>query len=395
MNLALNNVAAAVTTTADDAAAAAATATTSRRVPAPDASVRELMRAFLPLLERPGVTELVVNRPGSVMLESNTGWETVSVPELTFDKLMSIAVAIAQFTQQEISARRPILSAMLPAGERIQIVVPPVTEPGTVSLTIRRPSATIRTLEEYEAGGVFEALETAGATDTGDHAEAGDHAAGGMLSRVDRELVLLRKRRQWGEFFRQAVRAKKNIAIVGDTGSGKTTFMKTLCQCIPRGERILTIEDTRELFMPAHDNRVHLLYSKGGQGVAWVTPAELIASAMRMKPDRVLLAEMRGAEAYDFLKLLTTGHSGSITSFHAANVAVAIERFALMAKEHPEAATYETAALKRLLALTVDIVAHFGVVDAVDAQGRLVDKQRRMTGLYFDPERQRAIRDQD
>lgn len=352
----------------------------NRSVPAPDASVRELMRSFLPLLDRPGVTELVVNRPGRVMLESHTGWETVEVAALTFDKLMSIAVAIAQFTQQEISARRPILSAMLPAGERIQVVVPPVTEQGTVSLTIRRPSASIRTLDEYVAAGAFDAV---------------DDAASDQIGTVDRDLRLMMKDQQWGAFFRHAVRAKKNIAIVGDTGSGKTTFMKTLCQSIPFGERILTIEDTRELFMPEHDNRVHLLYSKGGQGVASVTPADLIASAMRMKPDRVLLAEMRGAEAYDFLKLLTTGHSGSITSFHAANVSVAIERFALMAKEHPEAATYETASLKRLLALTVDIVAHFGVVDVLDAQGRLVDKKRRMTGVYFDPERQRAIRAKD
>jgi type IV secretion system protein VirB11 len=118
--------------------------------------------------------------------------------------------------------------------------------------------------------------------------------------------------------------------IVGSTGSGKTSFMKTLCRDIPATERIVTIEDVRELFIRHIENCVHLIYSKGGHGQARVTPADLIASTMRMRPDRVLLAELRGSEAYDFLKLLTTGHSGSITSYHASSASVAIERFALM-----------------------------------------------------------------
>ncbi len=106
------------------------------------------------------------------------------------------------------------------------------------------------------------------------------------------------------------------------------------------------------------ENCVHLLYSKGGRGQARVTPADLIASTMRTRPDCVLLAELRGSEAYDFLKLLTTGHSGSITSYHASNASIAIERFALMAKEHPEAATWDDVALRRLLSMTIDVGAH-------------------------------------
>jgi len=130
---------------------------------------------------------------------------------------------------------------------------------------------------------------------------------------------------------------------------------------------------------------VHLIYSKGGHGQARVTPADLIASAMRMRPDRVLLAELRGSEAYDFLKLLTTGHSGSITSYHASSASVAIERFALMAKEHSEAATWDDAALRRLLFMTIDVVAHMEATALVDETGVQTGRRWSMTEAWFDP----------
>jgi type IV secretion system protein VirB11 len=132
---------------------------------------------------------------------------------------------------------------------------------------------------------------------------------------------------------------------------------------------------------------VHLVYTKGGHGHARVTPADLIATSMRMRPDRVLLAELRGAEAYDFLKLLTTGHAGSITSYHASSATVARERFALMAKEHPEAVTYDDAALKRLLFLTIDIVAHMETQPIFNGAGEQIGKRWSMTEISFDPVR--------
>jgi type IV secretion system protein VirB11 len=182
-----------------------------------------------------------------------------------------------------------------------------------------------------------------------------------------------------------AVVEKKNIAFVGNTGSGKTTLMKTVCQDIPVHERLITIEDVRELFLPNHPNRVHLLYSKGGQGVAKVTPSDFIASNMRMKPDRVLLAELRGAEAFDFLKLLTTGHSGSITSYHAESCALAMERYVFMAKEHEQAAIYDADALKHLVALTIDVIVHVVAAVVFDAAGNPLRKERYVREVHFDP----------
>jgi type IV secretion system protein VirB11 len=344
-----------------------------------DASVRELMRPFAPLLDDPGVTELVINQPQRVLTENALGWHTHNFQELDFDRLMSFAVAVATLTSQEISHQHPILSALLPGDARIQIVVPPVVSPRTVSVTIRRPSAREKTLEAYRNEGLFD--------DTVWHRPDGLDSALPALRAEDRKLVRCLEEHDWGTFFDGAVTGRLNIAVVGNTGSGKTSFMKTLCRSIPTTERIVTIEDVRELFIRHIENCVHLLYSKGGHGQARVTPADLIASSMRMRPDRVLLAELRGSEAYDFLKLLTTGHAGSITSYHAPNATVAIERFALMAKEHPEAAAWDDVALRRLLFLTVDVVAHMDARLILNAAGEQTGRQWSMTEVWFDPVR--------
>jgi type IV secretion system protein VirB11 len=342
-----------------------------------DAMVRELLRPLREYLIEEGVTEIIINRPGEVFLENGPEWRKVSAPHLTLSRCLSLANAIATYTEQEIGPHKPILSAMLPDGERVQILVPPATEADTVSLSIRRPSASIKTLAEYEASGAFARYVWAKPPQM--------QARQQDLEPVDRRLMDCLDRNDLAAFLTLAVQEKKNIAFVGNTGSGKTTLMKSVCQDIPRHERLITIEDVRELFLPHHANRVHLLYSKGGQGVARVTPSELIASNMRMKPDRVLLAELRGGEAFDFLKLLTTGHSGSITSYHAESCALAMERYVFMAKEHEQAAIYDAAALKHLVALTLDVIVHVVARTVYDEAGVALRKERYVAEVHFDP----------
>jgi type IV secretion system protein VirB11 len=342
-----------------------------------DATVRELARPLFAILERyPGATELVVNRPGRAHVEVGATWVTEEDESLSFAWGQSFARAVATYTDQNIGAGAPILSAMLPMGERIQIVLPPAVEPGTVSLTLRIPGSQIKALESYAEDGFFDHYVWA-------FNEAAYSARSAELSQADRDLVAQLQCGDLAGFLRGAVLARKNIAAVGDTGSGKTTLMKSLCQEIPEHERLVTIEDVRELFLPRHENRVHLLYSKGGQGVAELTPAQLIASNMRMKPDRVLLAELRGAEAFDFLKLLTTGHNGSITSYHAESCALAMDRYVFMAKEHPDAAIFDAAQLKRLVTLTLDVIVHV-VAENVLVDGQWV-KRRYLRQVQFDP----------
>lgn len=339
------------------------------------AAVLALAEPILRHLARDGLTDLVINRPGIVHIETDQGWETIDDPNLSHGMLMSLATAIATYGRQKIDASHPILSASLPTGERIQIVVPPAVEPDTVSFTIRKPSFVTRSMDEHVAGGLFDEVRWRGCS------PANDQEA---LSSDDRHLIGLLGAMEFATFWQDAVLQHRNIAIVGATGSGKTVFMRTLCGFIPGREHIITIEDVRELFL-THPNVDHLLYSKGGQGVAKVTPADLLASCMRQKPDRVLLAELRGAESYDFLKLLTNGHAGAITSYHAGSTRDSIARFVLMAKEHAEAAAYQDAALKRLFFSAVDIVAHIEARPILDADGRQIGKARRMTEIYFDP----------
>ena len=342
-----------------------------------DTMVRELLRPLLRFLSRPEATEIVINRPGEVYIEVGAAWARCDAPDLTLGQLMALATAIATYTEQEVGPHKPILSAMLPDGERVQIVLPPAVELGTVSFSIRRPSARIKSLDEYENEQAFHRYVWARSSDL--DGRIGD------LDVVERSLVDCLDSKRLGAFLHQAVRKKKNIAVVGETGSGKTTLMKSLCQSIPTDERLMTIEDVRELFLPNHGNRVHLLYSKGGLGVAKVTPADLIASNMRMKPDRVLLAELRGGEAFDFLKLLTTGHSGSITSYHAESCALAAERYVFMCKEHEQAAIYDAASLKRLVSLTIDVIVHVVAHNHYDVHGQPTHKERYVAEVHYDP----------
>lgn len=346
------------------------------RLPA-DAALRILMPEIAALLAADGVTELVVNKAGQVITETETGWHFHDMPGLTLDRLEAIAVAVATFTSQGISAQRPILSALLPDDERIQIVMPPAVPPRSISFTIRKPNPSVIALESWRDLGVF--------NDTIWRAPAALERMRRFLSPVDRRLVELLETRDFVEFFTQAVAGRRNIVQIGDTGSGKTTFAKSLSLHIEKTERVITIEDVREMFLPHLENIVHLLYSKGGQGQARVTPAELIESVMRMYPARVLMAELRGREAFDFLKLMTSGHEGSLCTYHARSPAVALERFALMAKEHPQAQTYDDVTLKKLLTLTVDVIAHLEARPVFDVQGRQTGKIRRMTEIAFDP----------
>ncbi len=120
------------------------------KVLAQDTMVRELLRPLLRFLSQPGATEIVINRPGEVYVEVGASWKQFDAPDLTFVQLMALATAIATYTEQEIGPQKPMLSAMLPDGERVQIVLPPAVEVGTLSFSIRRPSAWIKSLEEYE-----------------------------------------------------------------------------------------------------------------------------------------------------------------------------------------------------------------------------------------------------
>ncbi|MDP3817554.1 MAG: P-type DNA transfer ATPase VirB11 [Methylotenera sp.] len=348
-----------------------------------------LLEPITHYLNEDGVTDIFVNKPYEIIVKNDKGRKKIKAPSLSLAHLEQIAVAVGNYSNQGINKSAPIISANLPNDERIQVVLPPVVQKGLVNLSIRKPMILTKTMAEYEADELFS--ETVwlrpremsfDAHDFNEH-----HLAQAMskLSKADLRLIDLLENKSIGQFFIEAVNADKNISIVGETGSGKTTFSKMLCQSIPQHESIITIEDARELFLPNHEYVVHLTYSKGGQGQAKVTPSDLIHSTMRMNPDRVLLAELRGAESYDYLKLLLSGHGGSITSWHAGSPEEAIGRFIFMAKEHPESTAYQDVAIKRLLLSAVDVIAHLEARSVFNENDVQIGTEYKMTAIYFNP----------
>ncbi len=334
-------------------------------VAAPSAERRVLLRCLEPiadLLADPDLTEIVVNRPGEVFTEGQNGWTRHERKGLTFAHLMNLATAAAAFTRQDIAADHPIVSTVLPMGERCQIVAPPAVPVGTVSLTIRKVAAATMTLDEFERRSLF-----------ADVRQASDD-----LSVDEEELVRLRDCGQWREFLGRAVAGRRNIVISGATGSGKTTLAKGLVALIPDHERILTIEDTAELSVP-QPNHVRLLYAKDGSGVAKIGPRELLESALRMRPDRILLQELRDGTAFYYLRNVNSGHPGSVTTVHADSARLAFEQLTLLVKQSAEGREFAREDIRRLLRLTIDVVVQMSRRD-----GRY-----RVTEIHYDPEAKR------
>ena len=317
-------------------------------------------------LSDPKVTEICINRPGEVFLETVEGWQRIEVPGLTFDRARQFCTTVVNEskTGQRITQVDPVVSLTFPTGQRAQFVLPPAVPADNVSITIRLPSRYTKTLSQYQEDGFFDRILE----------DAGD------ISEMDAELLALKKARDYHGFFSRAVHYKKNIVVSGATGSGKTTFMKSLVTHIPDDERLITIEDARELFIE-QPNRVHLIYSRGGQGTANVSAKACMEACLRMKPDRIILAEIRGDESFYYIRNCASGHPGSITSCHAGSTSQTWDQMALMVKASPEGSGLAFPEIKRLLMLTIDVVVHI----------KAHAGHRYITGIDFDPQRKLAL----
>lgn len=319
------------------------------------------LQALKPLLGRTDVMELCINKPHEAFLETSQGWRRESLPYADFEWCARFAKLVANASHQRIDATSPLLSAGLPTGERVQIVIPPATTAGCVAIAIRRPADTVWSIEELAQRGIFRRTRRANAA----------------LDDTEQELMRLLERADYAAFMRLAVRGRKNILVSGPTGSGKTSWTKALIREIPSDERLVTIEDAKELVLDRHPNHVCLFYSKDDQGVARVTPKQLLESCLRLKPDRILLAELRAGEAFDFLRNVNSGHPGSITSVHAASAELAFEQLVLLVKQNPAGRDLARRDIKSLLYLLIDVVIQFGVED----------HQRYIKEIWYDPTR--------
>ncbi|HHU0036398.1 TPA: P-type DNA transfer ATPase VirB11 [Legionella pneumophila] len=277
-----------------------------------------MLSLLSPWLIDEGVSEIMINKPYEVFIEKQGRMTRHELSELSPLYLRRLFNFIANESNQVLDEVHPLLSANLYDGSRVQLAIPPAAE--NYCLSIRRHSVKHMTLTDYQASSFFEG------TKPFDLKQMNNKNINN-----DAQLQELYQQQKWGEFLVLAVKKRKNIIISGGTSSGKTTFLNALIQEIPNDERLITLEDTREVIIP-HENHVALVASKGGQSKAKVTMQDLVQCCLRLRPERIIMGEVRGAEIMDFVSACSTGHEGSITSIHANNPQIAFMRMVQMYK---------------------------------------------------------------
>lgn len=258
-------------------------------------------------LQQDGVTELCINEAGRLWVECYSKFSCIEMPQLTISYLETLAHVVATFNHQVISRNKPVLSGNLPTGERIEIVMSPAST--QFVLSIRRQQVRDLSLKDYEKSGAFDDIKF-----------SEDKA-----SDLDDNLIKYYKEKNYSRFLQGAILAKKNILISGGTGTGKTTFLNACMKYIPEHERIITVEDNREVRV-LQPNCVHLIASRKGLGASDVTTESLFESCLRLRPDRIFLSEIRGGEVFAFLEAINSGHPGSLSTIHADNPKAAFEQ---------------------------------------------------------------------
>jgi len=284
-----------------------------------------------PLVDDASVTEIMINRHDQIFIERNGSVSQTEVKFESRDKLEDVIQAIVAKVNRAVNESSPIVDARLLDGSRVNVVLPPVALEG--------PAMTIRKFPEHPM-----TLE--------------DLIAKGALSE---EAAL---------FLQKLVRAKYNLFIGGGTGSGKTTFLNALSQYIPAEERVITIEDSAELQLRTVPNLVRMeTRNANTEGRGEITIRELIRSSLRMRPNRIIVGEVRGAEALDMLAAMNTGHDGSLSTGHANSTSDMLSRLETMVLS---GANLPVEVIRKQICSAIDVMIHLT---------RLRDRSRRVTEI--------------
>ncbi len=274
------------------------------------------------------ITEVMINGPDNIFIEKNGVLYKLDSHFENQKRLEDIIQRIVGLAGREVNQANPIVDTRLPDGSRVNVVLSPISLCGPV-MTIRKFSKspmTIKKLIQY----------------------------GSLNEEVAEKLELL-------------VKAKYNIFVCGGTGSGKTTFLNALSNYIPKDERVITIEDSAELQITGIENLVSLeTRNSNSSGVGQVTIRDLIRTSLRMRPERIIVGEVRGEEALDMLQAMNTGHDGSLSTGHANSTADMLSRLETMVLQGASGLPLE--AVKQQIASAIDIIIHLS---------RLRDKSRR------------------
>ena len=281
-----------------------------------------------PLLEDKSITEIMINGCNDIFIEKNGQIEKLESTFESKESLQNIVQKIVSDVNRVVNESSPIVDARLKDGSRVNVVLPPIALNGPI-VTIRKfpdTPITIEKLIEY----------------------------GSITNEV-------------AELLKRMVKAKYNIFISGGTGSGKTTFLNALSNFIPRDDRVITIEDSAELQIKNVDNLVRLeTRNKNTEGKGEISIRDLIKSSLRMRPDRIVVGEVRGAEALDMLQAMNTGHDGSLSTGHANSAKDMLARLETMVLT---GADFPISAIRNQISSAVDVIIHLG---------RLRDRSRKV-----------------
>ncbi|MCF6244350.1 MAG: P-type DNA transfer ATPase VirB11 [Sulfurovum sp.] len=308
---------------------------------------------FREILNDDEVTEVCYNGGNKIFSLSSHGKWTTHETSLNNKTALSVVTSISSVKNTEVTEGKPILSSVLDKGERVQLVTFPATTKDVTSITIRKPNEFKISMDTYEEQNFFEITDEKNV--------------------IESELMSLFTQGKYRKFIELAVLRGKTIVVAGATGSGKTTFMKTLIDYIPHNERIISIEDVEELVFTEHQNYVQLFYPSEAKVTDFLNASTCLKSCLRMKPDRIILAELRGGETFDFINIINSGHSGSITSCHAGSVEETFNRLELMTLQNPNGQKIPYEVIQKTLKSTIDIVVH-----VADTQ-----KGKRITEMYY------------
>jgi len=295
------------------------------------------------------ISEVMVNGPDRIFIEKAGFIEPVLGIHLGEKSLMVAVKNIARRLGDDISESKPILDSRLPDGSRVAAVIPPCSVNG-ITLTIRKFNARHFGVEDLVQAGTIE--------------------------------------RWLANQLEGYVLARKNILIAGSTGSGKTSMLNVLGKFIPSDERVVLIEDTSEIHM-GQDNLVRFEARQPQNGLSAVTIRDLLKASLRHRPDRIILGEIRGGEAFDLLQLLNTGHSGSLSTVHATSAKQGLARFTSCVLQSGVDLPYR--AIKTNVGDSVNVVVHLErrpgrrfVSEVMEIHGYDPDRDEYNYGFIFD-----------
>lgn len=301
-----------------------------------------LLSPLKPFLDDSLVSEIMLNRPKEIFIEKEGRINKFEIAQYDESILENLFQLLARENKQTINESKPLLSGSLLDGSRIQLVLPPTARHHTFS--IRRVVAKNFTLSDYQNQHYYSNII---ATDV----EKNHYD---FLPQNEKHLIDLYHQKMWDQFIEHAILYRKNIVISGGTSSGKTTFLNACLRHIDNSDRLIILEDTREINI-GHENQVNLLASKGDQGLSKISMQDLVQASLRLRPDRIIMGEIRGRELIDFVSACSTGHEGSMTTIHANNPRIAFMRMTQMYKLN-QVPSMTDADIMRELKEVIDIV---------------------------------------